>query len=512
MRTSRLAGAAALTVLVAVTLSGCFVVDMFRPEAPRDSTPTGESVAANLEPYYEQILRWETCGEAQCTTAIAPMDWANPSKSTDIELALTRHVARGEALGSLFVNPGGPGGSGFDFVHDRSSLDFAVSENLQRNFDVIGWDPRGVGRSTPVTCLDSAGLDDYLFGIPAAEPESPEWVAEVTASAVAFGEACLENTGEALGFVDTVSTTRDLDLLRALVGDTKLNYLGYSYGSKIATTYINLYPAKVGRLVLDGALDPSLPDSEVLVTQTAGFEKSLRAYLSACPSISGCPFTGDPDVDTLTIAATFDRLMANPLTGADGRMLDGYVLDLATSAALYSEDSWPYLNDMYAEVADDETSTAFLLADFYYGRQDGEYVDNSFESFIAVQCLDYEPVIDPAEVAAQSAALIAAAPTFSRPTTVGDVLCSNWPFATTGPAPAPASGEGADPVLVIATTGDPATPYEWGVSLSRQLSNGRLVSFDGEGHTAYNKGSDCVNRVVDDYLITGIVPDGDTEC
>jgi pimeloyl-ACP methyl ester carboxylesterase len=511
MRITRLAGALAMTAVVAVTLSGCFPFDFLRG-APTESTPTGESVAPQLEPYYEQILHWESCGDAQCTTAVAPMDWANPSKETDIELALTRHVASGKRIGSLFVNPGGPGGSGFDFVHDASSLDFAVSENLQRSFDVIGWDPRGVGRSTPVTCLDDAGLDDYLFGIPEAEAESPEWVAEVTESAIEFGQACRDSTGDALGFMDTVSTTRDLDLLRALVGDTKLNFLGYSYGSKIATTYIDLYPAKVGRLVLDGALDPSLSDSEVLVTQTAGFEKSLRAYLTACPGLEGCPFTGDPDVDTKTIAAAFDRLNANPVEASDGRLLDGYVLDTATSAALYSEDSWPYLNDLYTEVADGETYTAFLLADFYYGREGGEYTDNSFESFIAVQCLDSAPVVDPTEVAALSAALVAAAPTFSRPTGLGDVLCANWPFPATGPAPAPASGQGADPVLVISTTGDPATPYEWGVALARQLANGRLVSFDGEGHTAYNKESQCVNSIVDDYLVSGQVPSGDTEC
>ena len=195
MSTTRLAGAIAVAAIAAVTLTACNPFDLLRrDERPTVSTPTGESVSPELDRYYAQQLVWADCGDgAQCTTAFAPMDWANPTANADIQLALTRHVAIGEAVGSLFVNPGGPGGSGYDFVHD--SVDFAVSSSLQRNFDVIGWDPRGVGRSTPVTCFDDAGLDDFLFGIPAAEPESPEWVAEITAASIEFGQACLDNTG-----------------------------------------------------------------------------------------------------------------------------------------------------------------------------------------------------------------------------------------------------------------------------------------------------------------------------
>ena len=514
MTKTRLAATLSAGVIVTLTLGGCFPLGLLtQDDAPSESTPTGETVAPELQGYYDQVLTWESCGSgAQCTTVVAPMDWENPSEATDIELALTRHVAGGTALGSLFVNPGGPGGSGYDFIHDSDSLDYAVSENLQENFDVIGWDPRGVGKSTPVTCYGDAELDEYLFGIPPETPETPEWVVSVTAAAKEFADSCLAGTGESLGFVDTKSTVRDLDLMRALVGDTKLNYLGYSYGSEIGTTYIDEFPAKVGRLVLDGALDPTLSNAEVIVTQSAAFEKTLHSYLAACPELDNCPFTGNLDADLATIRADFDRLQADPIPGADGRLLDGYVLDTATTTALYSEDSWPYLNDLYSEIAVGETQTAFLLADFYYGRENGRYVDNSFQSFIAVQCLDYETITDPAETAALSAAIVAAAPTFNRPSILGDVLCGNWPFPFRGDAPAPASGVGADPVLVISTTGDPATPYQWGVALSQQLANGHLVSFTGEGHTAYNKTSDCVNSTVDDYFITGTVPAADPQC
>ena len=514
MTRTRLAATLSAAVIVALTLGGCFPLGLLtNGGSPVESEPTGETVDPALQVYYDQVLQWTSCGEgAQCTTATAPMDWDNPSTATDIELALTRHVATGAAKGSLFVNPGGPGGSGYDFIHDRDAVDYAVSKNLQENFDVIGWDPRGVGRSTPVTCYDDAGLDAYLFDIPASKPETPEWVAELTASAKAFAESCLEGTGESLGFVDTLSTVRDLDMLRAVVGDKALNYLGYSYGSEIGTTYIDEFPAKVGRLVLDGALDPTLTNSEVVITQSAAFEKSLHSYLAACPTLDGCPFTGVLDTDLATIRALFDRLQANPVRGSDGRYLDGYLLDTATTTALYSEDSWPYLNDLYTEAEAGKTETAFLLADFYFGREDGHYVDNSYQSFIAVQCLDYETLTDPAEAAALNAAVVAAAPTFNRPSTLGDVLCANWPFPFRGEKPGPASGEGAAPVLVISTTGDPATPYEWGVALSQQLVNAHLVSYAGEGHTAYNKGSVCVNSTVDYYFINGTVPTADPEC
>ena len=203
---------------------------------------------------------WEDCGGgAECTTAIAPMNWDDPTEGPDIELALTRHAANGQKQGSLFVNPGGPGGSGYDFIHD--SVDFAVSSRIQNSFDVIGWDPRGVGRSTPVTCFDDAGLDDYLWGLPSADADTDPagWTAEVTAPAIEFGQSCLENTGPVLQYIDTISTVRDLDMLRAIVGDEKLNYLGYSYGTSIGTRYIDRFPDNVGRIVLDGATDPKLP-------------------------------------------------------------------------------------------------------------------------------------------------------------------------------------------------------------------------------------------------------------
>jgi pimeloyl-ACP methyl ester carboxylesterase len=516
-----IASSRALRTIVAATamaflLSSCSLLNFGGGGEPT-SKPTGEDAPSTaLQKYYDQVLVWEDCGGgAECTTAIAPMNWDDPSEGPDVELALTRHASNGRELGSLFVNPGGPGGSGFDFVHD--SVDFAVSSQLQNNYDIVGWDPRGVGRSTPVECFDDAELDDYLYGLPAADPDTdPQgWVAEVTATSIAFGQACLENTGPVLQYIDTISTVRDLDMMRAIVGDEKLNYLGYSYGTSIGTRYIDRFPERVGRMVLDGATDPKLPVFEIGLIQSQGFERALQNYLTKCPGLFGddCPFAGDLQADLATVRSLYDRYDANPIPGADGRLMDAGVLDTAMSMALYSQDSWEYLNDLFSEAKDGITDTAFFLSDYYYSRdQSGHYSDNSFESFIAIYCVDFPTETDPAVIAQQEAQYAAASPTTYRKTPpIGDPTCANWPYQWIGEELS-IDGKGAPDTLVISTTGDPATPYEWGVSLSEQLENAHLITYNGEGHTAYNGGVRCVDDAVDDYFIKGTVPSSDPDC
>ena len=499
-------GATALVLL----MSGCF----FGVPKPTTVTPDSD-VSAELAPYYQQQVTWKDCGNgAQCATVIAPMDWANPSPDTDITLALARHGAKGTKLGSLFVNPGGPGASGYDLVHD--DVDFAVDETLQQNFDVIGWDPRGVGRSTPVTCYDAPELDNYIYGLPADPVGSDAWLAEVTQSAVDFGQACLENTGPVLQFIDTQSTVHDLDMLRSIVGDKKLNYLGYSYGSDIGSYYIENFPDKVGRIVLDGATDSSISVFEVGLVQTAGFQLALENYITACPTMfpDDCPFLDGKDAALATIRGLYDRYDATPVEAPDGRMMDAGVLDIAMSMALYSQDSWSFLNDLFTEAEQGVTDTAFFLADYYYGRDaDGTYADNSLEAFIAIYCVDYPVETDPAVLAQQEVELQAASPTTYRafPPT-GDLTCGNWPYKYTGPPLTELTGKGAPDVLIVSTTGDPATPYQWGVALSKQLESAHLITYNGEGHTAYNKSNSCVDDAVDDYFTKGTVPAADPNC
>jgi pimeloyl-ACP methyl ester carboxylesterase len=501
-----------LSVGLALTLSGC--VTAFFPSAhggSATSTPTDESVAANVRPFYQQQLTWEGCEDGmQCATAIAPMDWDTP-EAGDIELALVRKQSGGDPIGSLLVNPGGPGASGFDFIAD--SVDYAADARLQENFDIVGFDPRGVNRSTPVSCLEPAEMDEYLYGIVDAERGSDAWIAEVTASAQEFGAACAENTGGPLEFVDTASAARDLDLLRAVLGDEKLNYLGYSYGTFLGATYAELYPEKTGRLVLDGAIDPASSIYEVNETQAKGFESALSAYLDNCIGSRDCPFTGSTDEALSTIGALLASVDQTPIKNSDGRMLGSNSLLTAIIYPLYSpEQGWPLLGELFASVMNGDAEYAFAFADAYNGRQDdGTYADNSTEAFAAYNCRDYTYNADPARMAEEAAQLAAAAPVIGPYFGYGDIGCANWPY-TDGAERKEIHAEGAAPILVIGTTNDPATPYIWAEALADQLDSGVLVTYEGEGHTAYNKGSDCVNNVVDAYLIDSVVPAADPQC
>jgi pimeloyl-ACP methyl ester carboxylesterase len=492
-----------------LALTGCTVPGFLEPEPDR-SEPTGESVAADLEPFYSQVLEWERCGEFQCATATAPLDWNDPAAG-ETELALIRQTARGgDRIGSLLVNPGGPGGSGYDFIAD--SIDYAVGPRLEERYDIVGFDPRGVGRSTPVSCFDDAQMDEFLFGIPQSERGTDAWIAEVGAASKEFGEACAEGTGELLGNVDTVSAARDLDLLRAVLGDDELHYLGYSYGTFLGATYAELYPERAGRLVLDGAIDPSASDDEVTQAQAIGFEQALRAYLADCLSGADCPFSGTVDEAADEVARLLASVEQSPLRGSDGRSLGADSLVTAIIYPLYSAESWSYLSDMFESVMLGDADTALTFADLYYGREaDGTYLDNSTEAFRAINCLDYTYDADPAAMRESAAELAEAAPIIGPYFGFGDIGCAVWPHQSESER-SPIAAEGAAPILVVGTTGDPATPYEWAVALADQLESGVLVSYDGEGHTAYRKSNACIDTTVEAFLLDGTVPEGDPEC
>jgi pimeloyl-ACP methyl ester carboxylesterase len=511
-RVGRLTLVVAAATVVTVSLSGC--LQMFFPPRPETtSTPTGEQVAAELQPFYSQQLVWSACGDGmQCTTAEAPMNWEDPAADT-IELALVRQPAtggQGGKKGSLLINPGGPGGSGYEFVLD--SVDYAVDERLQQNFDIVGFDPRGVGRSTPVTCYDDPSyLDGFLYDIVPGEVGSDEWIANIEAVNTDFGAECLKFTGPSLQFVDTVSAARDMDLLRAILGDEKLNFLGYSYGTFLGATYADLYPQKTGRLVLDGAIDPSTTDFEVTLTQAKGFDSALRAYLTDCVQGSDCPFRA-VDSGMEQIAGIFHDLSESPLPGSDGREFGVSAMFAATILPLYNQDNWPYLNQLFEEVTQGETDTGFLLADSYNERNpDGSYASNSTEAFYSINCLDYEGETDVAKMREEAAQLAAEAPVFGPWMAYGGTTCAGWPFPPSRVRD-PITAEGSADILVVGTTNDPATPYVWAQALAEQLENGHLITYTGEGHTAYNKSNACVNDAVDDYFVDGTVPDSDPDC
>lgn len=508
MPRARRIGVAAVAVAALAALTGC--MPTFLDQAGPVSTPTGEDVAEDLRPFYSQVLEWESCGdELSCATATAPLDWEDPGAG-EVELALVRHVATGDRIGSLLVNPGGPGGSGYDFIAE--SLDYAVGAPVKERFDVVGFDPRGVGRSSAVACYDAAQMDEYLYGIVPAQRGSDEWIDLVRTAAGAFGDACSQKSGALLGEVDTVSAARDLDLLRAILGDEQLNYLGYSYGTFLGATYADLYPDKVGRLVLDGAIDPSAGDTEVTQAQAVGFEHALRAYLEDCLTGSECPFTGSVDASMQEVGDLLASVDQSPLRGSDGRMVGADTLLTAIIYPLYSPESWPYLSQMLESVMFGDADLALSFADGYNGRnEDGTYRDNSTEAFRSINCLDYTYQSDVAVMREKAAAVAAAAPTIGPYFGFGDLSCVDWPYQGDRERAA-IHAAGAAPILVVGTTGDPATPYDWAVSLADQLDSGVLVSYNGEGHTAYNKSNACISDAVESYLIDGTVPSSDPRC
>ncbi|BDV31357.1 alpha/beta hydrolase [Microbacterium terricola] len=498
-------GLIAVSALVAASLALSACVPIADPVSTSSPTPDVTGVAEELLPFYGQDIAWADCDdEFDCATVTAPLDWDDPSAGA-IELSVIRHRPEsGEPIGSLLTNPGGPGASGVSLVRD--SLSTAVGERLAAAYDVIGFDPRGVGESTGVRCYDAADMDSYLFDVPENTRGTSAWEDELAARHQGFADACDANSDGILPFITTVNAARDMDLLRAVLGDTALNYLGYSYGTFLGATYAELYPDRVGRLVLDGAIDPAVSGPDVGATQAIGFESALRAYMADCLAGDDCPFRGTVDegmADLGSLLASVDR---SPLPSSDGRELGADSLMTTIVTALYSEDSWPYLTQALTEVLQGDPSTAFVIADFYYNREDGTYLDNQTEAFRAYNCMDY-----PAEESDAATALIAEkAPTIA-PYWDGPDSCADWPYPPTGTR-GPIAAEGAAPIVVVGTTNDPATPYEWAVSLADQLSSGVLITRVGEGHTGYNKGNDCVDAAVEDYLIDGTVPEDGLRC
>ena len=521
----------ALTTAVGVTvlalLSGCFSLGF--PGGDEEPAPTRTAapgpMPTTLEEYYEQDVEWAACGNGMvCAMVLAPMDWDAPADGRTIEIAVTRRPADGKSIGSLLMNPGGPGASGWEYVHDY--WEFFFTPQLAEVYDLVGWDPRGVGRTTPVQCYtEPADIADWLYGLLEADPREDEagYIREANAADQDYIDACVDGTGEVLEHIDTDSTVRDLDLIRAVLGDDRLNFIGFSYGSELGQKYIEAFPEHVGRIVLDGVSDPSLTVTEVILEQQAGFELALTNFLTECPvrMPGDCVFSGNPVADKSRIRALFLELRDDPLPSSergDDRMLGSGAFSTAVSQALYHEDYWPVLNAMFEELwsATPSTRIAFLLADDYYGfdRTSG-WESNMMEAFAAINCVDYAVERDVDAIAMQDEAIRLAAPTLSdwRPAFV-DPLCGQWPYAYDGPEPHLVTGDGVEgPILVVSTTGDPATPYEWGVRVAKALKTGVLVTNVGEGHTAYGPtGPRCIVDVVDRYLLTGEAPTSDPRC
>ncbi|MFF1507341.1 alpha/beta hydrolase [Streptomyces sp. NPDC058326] len=509
LRTSATALAAAGLILSGCTGGGDAAAS--RTTAAR-SAPSASADAGALKKFYAQRLTWRDCGVAgfQCATLRAPLDYAKPDGG-EIELAVSRVRATGpgKRLGSLLVNPGGPGGSAVGYLQGYAGIGYPAP--VRARYDMVAVDPRGVARSEPVECLTGPRMDTYT-----QVDQTPDDRAEVNALSAAFKEfaaGCEKRSGKILPHVSTVETARDMDVLRAVLGDAKLSYVGASYGTFLGATYAELFPDRVGRLVLDGAMDPSLPAIDLNRDQTAGFETSFRAFAADCVRQPDCPLgTGSVEAAGEALKKFFRDVDAEPVPTGESRPLGESLATTGVIAAMYDEGAWPQLREALTRAIGGEGSGLLALADSYYEREaDGTYA-NLMSANAAVNCLDLPPAYTgPADVQKAVPSFEKASPVFGKGLAWAALNCTSWPTRPTG-RPHRITAEGAAPILVVGTTRDPATPYKWAQSLAGQLSSGTLLTYEGDGHTAYGRGSDCIDTAINTYLLEGTAPQDGKRC
>ncbi|MCX4763892.1 alpha/beta hydrolase [Streptomyces sp. NBC_01275] len=470
-----------------------------------------------LSSYYGQKLNWHSCGVPgfQCATMKAPLDYAHP-EAGDIRLAVSRKKATGpgKRLGSLLVNPGGPGGSAVGYLQQYAGIGYPAA--VRARYDMVAVDPRGVARSEPVECLDGRKMDAYTQTD--VTPDDRRETGELVDAYKGFAESCGAQAPKLLRHVSTVEAARDMDVLRAVLGDAKLTYVGASYGTFLGATYAGLFPERVGRLVLDGAMDPSLPARRLNLDQTAGFETAFQSFAKDCVRQADCPLGAKGTTPAQVgehLKAFFRKLDAHPIpTGdPDGRKLGEALATTGVIAAMYDESSWEQLREaLTSAIKDNDGAGLLVLSDSYYEREaDGRYA-NLMSANAAVNCLDLPAAFStPDQVSAAVPAFEKASPVFGEGLAWASLNCAYWPVKPTG-EPHRIEAKGAAPIVVVGTTRDPATPYRWAQSLSRQLTSARLLTYEGDGHTAYGRGSACIDSAIDAYLLHGTPPAKGKRC
>jgi pimeloyl-ACP methyl ester carboxylesterase len=456
--------------------------------------------------FYAQKLNWSDCGGGfQCSSAKVPVDYAKPSDTFSLSLIRLPATDKAHRIGSLFTNPGGPGGSGVEFV--RSSAR-AFGPDIRARFDIVGFDPRGVGESDPIRCNTPAQLDGYFATD--ASPDDPQEVNTLVATSKKFADACKKS--DRLPYVGTVNAAHDMDVLRAALGDKKITYYGASYGTYLGAFYAEQFPQNIRAFVLDGAVDPKESSTQTLVEQSKGFETALKSFAADCVKRPDCPLGKTTD-EALARITTFQKQVdQQPLTNTrDSRKVTESWATMGIALPLYVKSLWPSLRQALSKAITNHDGTQLLfLADQLVERDmDGHY-SNQTDANMAVNCVD-KPNPDLQTYERSVAEATKASPHFGPFVVWGGLPCVYWPVQTKQP-PKPITAKGSAPILVIGTTRDPATPYKWAQSLASQLENGRLLSLDGDGHTAYLQGNTCITQATDAYLTTGEPPKDGTLC
>ncbi|MHB1164560.1 MAG: alpha/beta hydrolase [Candidatus Nanopelagicales bacterium] len=497
---------AALLASTAI-LAGCGTLASFsyesNPPEPRAPLPTATGPLAD---YYNQAVDWRRCGDADCATLTVPMDYADPDGRT-VELAMLRVPATGESYGTLFVNPGGPGGSAADYAR---AADYIAGPAIRERYDIVGLDPRGVANSDPVHCLTAEQVDAFIAadGTPDSAAEEQEAI-DVSSE---IGQLCAQEADALYAHIGTIDAARDLDIARAAVGDAKLTYLGKSYGTMLGQTYAQLFPGSVGRMVLDGALPTSLDIVETSKGQADAFEVALRDFVAYCLADDVCPLDGTAAEAVQQLRDWLAVLDQSPLYDGD-RIVNEPVAMFAILSYLYfpPDDYKELIPALASAMRQGDPKQLLNLLDERISRSpDGTYADNSTDAFYAVSCLDrpFTGTVEDVRRYAQEWAVTS--PTFGEALAWGLLPCKDWPAKAESLADT--SAEGTAPILVVSTRNDPATPYRWGVQMAEELPGAVLLTWEGYQHTAYTQGSDCIDAAVDAYLLDGTLPPAGTVC
>ncbi len=496
------ATAIALAALIlAGTLAGCTAT---LPSAT-ETGPTSSNGSISAD---SGSLAWEECdGGFECATLTVPLSYDDP-EGPSIDIAVTRLRAAGERFGSIVLNPGGPGGSGVDYA---LAATIVTSDALRTHYDIVGFDPRGVSRSTPVECLTGPQIDDLLAAD--GTPDSPAEEQQVAALSRDYAAGCQMKSPDLFAHIGTLDAVRDLDRLRIALGEEQLDYIGKSYGTFLGITYAEMFPTSVGRFVLDGVLPPDLDLNEITAGQAAGFEAALRRFVEDCDPRPDCPLPDGTDAGVQRIRQFLADVETAPLPAAPDRPLNEALATYAILMHLYLPVyDWPVLRaGLTAAFAGDGSVFLDALDQRMERNPDGSYADNSTEAFYAITCLDHSWDGGITEAKTLGEQWAAVSPTFGEYLAWGNLPCDDWPVpaqmtphAVTDPA--------IPPMLIVSTRWDPATPYDWGVSVAQMLPGARLITWEGDGHTAYRHGSTCVDDTVDAFLIGGTLPESDVTC
>ncbi len=448
---------------------------------------------------------WSACGSLQCGSVTVPLDYNHPGGPT-IQIAVARHPAEipSERIGSLVINPGGPGGSGINDLPNELS---ALAPEVLDRFDIVSFDPRGVDRSSPVTCSGgSTGGSSSSPPQPGIDPvpTTPAARQALLSNDRAFAAQCQHYSGTILPFVGTVDVARDLDRIRAALGDGALTYIGHSYGTLLGATYADLFPTHVRAMVLDGAIDPASTTTGYATEQAVSLEAALGSFFTWCAADAGCPWrpAGDP---TTALLAVIQDSRTRPLTAGAGTAGPAELYD-ALLAGLGSQSSWPTLAAALEAAAGGNGAPALAMTNRY--ETGGS--PNAAEAEQAIDCLDHPVDRNPASYVTLASSIGQSAPVFGPLLAWGLLGCATWPALPTR-SPAAASDPGAPPVLVVGTTGDPVTPYAWAVALAGELTGAVLLTWRGASHVA-SFYSPCVRAASAAYLVSGTLPASGTTC